>query len=469
MKNRTIAAIATPPGNGGVGIVRISGSKSVEIARSIFRRSCGRSEGNSPADDPSFSFKSHHLYYGHIIDPESGAVVDEVLVVAMLAPRSYTAEDVVEIQAHAGAYVMKSILDILTGEGAELADPGEFTKRAFMNGRIDLAQAEAVIDVINARTAASLAMAQEQMSGAMGEEISGIRKVLIDILTEIEAVIDFPDDVGDILDGDAMLRKLRSAVTGKVSSLLARYENAHFLRDGLKLVIVGPPNAGKSSLMNLLVNRERSIVTPVPGTTRDLIEDAFNLNGMPMVITDTAGLHDTDDPVESIGIERAEASIDAADMILYVIDAQQGVSAHDRQTLTGLSGRDLVLVVNKTDRLGDGVRMAIPDELKSVPAVHISAKENLGIDGLKDCVTEISMGKIGGDKSSIVPNLRHKGLLDTVMSSVSTFSDGVETQTPFELLAIDLEDGIAALGEIIGDSARPDILDNIFSNFCIGK
>ncbi len=468
MDESTIAAIATPPGNGGIGIIRISGNRALTIASAVFRRK-GSSSFKPGAGNNLSGIRSHRLYYGHVLDPITGVPVDEAMAVYMKGPKSYTAEDVVEIQAHAGSYVLRRILDLVLRMGAELAGPGDFTKRAFLNGRLDLTQAEAVIDIINARTHTALEIALEQVRGGITERVVEIRTVLMRILTEIEAVIDFPDDVGDILDPDRMTEEMLDSVLLPVKELVDRYDNAHFLRDGLKLAIVGPPNAGKSSLMNLLVNRDRSIVTPVPGTTRDLIEDSFNLAGIPFVITDTAGLHDTEDPVEVIGIKKAEEHIDSSDIILYVVEAGTGLSGRDMETLSRLEGKKTVFVINKVDIVGDDYRMDLPEDVEGLPTSYISVLNGTGVDQLKEAITGISMAEMETGLSSVVPNLRHRNGLQRVFDVVSSVVQGVAEDVPFELLAIDIGDAVESLGEIIGDTAKPDILDNIFSNFCIGK
>jgi tRNA modification GTPase len=307
MEYDTIAAIATPIGSGGIGIIKISGQDAFSIAEAIFQRSrpswgVGRPEGEALI----FPLKSHRLYHGYIVNPETGKVLDEVLLSAMKGPRTYTREDVIEINTHSGYIVMASILDLVLQKGARLADPGEFTKRAYLSGRIDLTQAEAVIDIINSRTEKSLEIATSQIKGDLKNRIEFMRHSLIDILTQVEAAIDFPEDVGDLIDVESVNQILNKAVIDELSDMVAQYENAHFLRDGLKMIVVGRPNVGKSSLMNRLIKNDRVIVTPIPGTTRDLIEETLNIRGIPVIIADSAGLHETKDPVEVIGIEKTK-------------------------------------------------------------------------------------------------------------------------------------------------------------------
>jgi len=317
MEYDTIAAIATPTGSGGIGIIKISGKDAFSIAEAIFQKShASRGEGSSESKALSFPLKSHRLYHGHIVNPGTGQVLDEVLLSAMKAPRTYTREDVIEINTHSGHIVMASILDLVLQQGARLADPGEFTKRAYLSGRIDLTQAEAVIDIINSRTQKSLEIATSQIKGNLKNRIESIRGSLIDIITQVEAAIDFPEDVGDVIDAVSVKQILDKEIIGELSDMVEQYENAHFLRDGLKMIVVGRPNVGKSSLMNRLIQEDRVIVTPIPGTTRDLIEETLNIHGIPVIIADSAGLHETKDPVEVIGIGKTKDYIHASDLIL---------------------------------------------------------------------------------------------------------------------------------------------------------
>jgi tRNA modification GTPase len=478
MENSTIAAIATPQGSGGIGIVRISGPDAARIGSSVFSRSNPECEGQNPEKNPSaFSlpsscssaFQSHRLNHGYIVNPENGTVLDEVLMVLMKAPHSYTTEDVVEIQAHCNPFVLRSILDLVIKQGARIAQPGEFTKRAYLNGRIDLTQAEAVIDIINARTTNALNVAISQIRGGLKMKVEAARQVLVDLLTEIEAVIDFPDDVKDILAPDHALEKIQLHVVNSLQELIENYESAHFLRDGFKLVIVGAPNVGKSSLMNLLMNKERSIVTSIPGTTRDLIEDSFNLDGIPIVLTDTAGFHETADPVECIGIQKAQQYIDQSDLVLLMLDASSDLTPEDLKLFNDLSSKRLILVFNKTDLADQNLQDQLPDFWKNLPKVYISALLNKGIDDLKRVITELIIGELPDRQDTIVPNLRHKIALEKALRSVASIRDGLGAGFPYELIAIDARESVDILEEILGITAKLDVLDNIFSNFCIGK
>lgn len=474
--NSTIAAIATPPGHGGIGIIKLSGPQSVDIALSIFRPKFASSQAGRDSATLSgpFSPKSRYLYYGHVVDADSENVIDEVLLVVMRGPRSYTTEDVVEIQSHAGPVVLKKILNALIKRGIRLADPGEFTRRAFLNGRIDLTQAEAVVDIINARSEKAVDMAVAQVSGELNRIIQDLRASLIESLTYVEAAIDFPDEVDADIDTAALAAHLDSAVFEKIHNLISRTNDQNFLRDGLKIVIIGAPNVGKSSLMNRLVDKDRSIVTDIPGTTRDFIEDAFVVNGVPVVVTDTAGLHETPDPVEQIGMDKAWAYISGADILLFTVDAGNPVSEAALTLFTKLeqAQKKIIIVVNKTDLPDDQQAFQFPaqwQEKENITSTRISALYNRGIDELKSQISNLVFNSDITIEDKIVPNLRHKLCLENALSALKKASDGLEQSLPFELIAIDLTTALDAVSEITGETVKPDILDNIFSRFCIGK
>ena len=471
MNDSTIAAVATPIGAGGIGIIKISGQNALQIALQIFQRS--HSSISNPDDKNSAdisSFRSHHLYHGYIVDPENEQLVDEVLLVVMLAPHSYTREDVVEIQAHSGPVVLRSILDLVLGYGAVIAGPGEFTKRAYINGRIDLTQAEAVIDIINARTNKSLEIAASLIKGEMQLCIERISDYLFNFLAEINAAIDFPEDVEETINVDRITDVLQNNIINTIKELIEQYDNGHILRDGIKLVIVGKPNVGKSSLMNSLVKKERSIVTALPGTTRDLIEESFSLSGMPIIIADTAGLHDTDDPVEAIGINKAKDYIDCSDLILFIIDGGSILTHEDHEIFKMINTRNSILVINKSDLFSDRHKVNTPDNWRKMPGVEISALYNRGLDELKDLIIKILYGENGFDpRTVIIPNLRHKLILDRCLVSLCSAVDGLNRESPLELIAIDVNEALDLLGEITGSSANNDVIDKIFNKFCIGK
>ncbi len=385
----TIAAIATPAGSGGIGIIKISGKDALAIAASVFRKSCARTP-NPELRTPN-AFESHRLYHGYVVNPENGRVLDEILLAVMVAPHSYTREDVVEIHAHSGSAVLTAILDLVLKNGARLADPGEFTKRAYLSGRIDLTQAEAVIDIINAKTDKSLEIATAQIRGNMKAHIESVRDSLLHILAETEAAIDFPEDVEESIDTDAVSEVIQNQVVHKLNELIRQYKNAHFLRDGLKVLIAGRPNVGKSSLMNCLLRKDRAIVTPIPGTTRDFIEETLNIRGIQVTITDTAGLHETDDPVEILGIKKAYEYIDNADLILFMTDLSQPLTPDDHKIYEKISHKDFILVTNKADLVEDRFAPDIPDawrlpkspELRKPEIIKTSVIYDKGVDALR--------------------------------------------------------------------------------------
>ncbi|MFC1856949.1 tRNA uridine-5-carboxymethylaminomethyl(34) synthesis GTPase MnmE [Thermodesulfobacteriota bacterium] len=467
----TIAAIATPPGSGGIGIIKISGPEAFSIAGSIFQRSGSEFKSPINPDHPSTPFlQSHHLYYGHIVVPDDGIILDEVLLTCMRAPHTYTREDIVEIQAHAGYVVLKAIFDLVLHQGARVSEPGEFTKRAFLNGRIDLTQAEAIIDIINAKTEKALAHATQQIKGKISQHIESIKKSLIEIMVEIEAAIDFPDDIDESVSAGKFVIDIENKVINKLKALLDQYHHCHVLRDGLKMVVVGRPNVGKSSLMNRLLQKDRVIVTSIPGTTRDLIEEAINIQGIPVILADSAGLHDTDDPVEVIGIKKTQEYINSADLILFVIDGSDPLTNADYRIYDDIYGMQTIIVQNKSDLVKDGLAVNLPDAWKDIPRVATSALYNNGIDSLKKLIVDISMGGFEWDiRNTIIPNVRHKIALERTLHAALAAEESVRSGTPFELIAIDIKAAIDALGEILGETTGEDILDQIFSRFCIGK
>ncbi len=471
IENPTIVAIATPIGSGGIGIIKISGKDAMSIAGKIFQRSGSASDENR--DEPSDfldSIKSHGLYHGYIRNPENGKIIDEVLLSAMRAPKTYTREDVVEIHAHSGPVALNSIVELVIKNGARIAEPGEFTKRAFLNGRIDLTQAEAVIDIINAKTEKSLEIAISQIKGDMRSKVESIRDSLMQIMTEAEAAIDFPDSVGETINIEKTIKLIQTNVINILKKLLSQFENAHILRDGFKLVVVGRPNVGKSSLMNRLINKDRAIVTPVPGTTRDFIEDYLNIRGIPVIITDTAGLHKTDDPIEVIGIKKAHEHIDSCNLVLFMVEACCPLTDEDYKIYDEIEVKNKILVVNKIDLVNDKFKLDIPDSWEKISSAYISALYNRGIEPLKDLIVKMAIGDKGlENQNTIVPNFRHKLQLDKSLDAASSVVQGLKTGTPYELIAIDLKEAIDALGEILGVTSKVNVLDQIFSKFCIGK
>jgi tRNA modification GTPase len=472
----TIAAIASSGGSGGIGIVKISGSKAFAVAKAVFRPADRGQDSKSvrpsalAEKNRAFEFESHRLYYGHILDPQNGAMLDEVLLSAMKAPRTYTREDVVEINAHGGAVVLHAILQVVLKMGARLAEPGEFTRRAFFNGRIDLTQAEAVVDVINARTQKSLHLAASQVSGKLRKQITSIRGGLVDLLTRIEAAIDFPDDVTEFIQTEDTVKSLQKEVLEPLRGLIRNYVDAHVFRDGLAVAVVGRPNVGKSSLLNQLVQKDRAIVTDVPGTTRDVIEETLNLEGIPVVVSDTAGVHHTDHPVEKIGIEKTLEHVNGSDVVLFMIEANCPLGPEDHLIYDRIHSKSIIVVINKIDLVQEGNETTPPNDWRFDDQVRISALYDQGIDHLKDKVIKIAGGQNPFDfNGMIVPNLRHKLLLETSLDAAESVVEQLKNGTPSDLIAIHLQEAIDALGSISGDNARVDVLDQIFSRFCIGK
>lgn len=459
MDSDTIAAVATPPGPGGIGVVKISGPRAIPVALPLLY----------PPREMS-RVTSHRLYYGSIIDPETGRVLDEVLFGVMKAPHTYTREDVIEIQAHGSRCGLGAILELVLKRGARLAEPGEFTKRAFLNGRIDLSQAEAVIEVVNAQTKEGLELAARQLEGHLLEVIQAIRGPIERILVEVEAAIDFPEDVEDIIRPEAFVRSMKQDVIAPLGALLDNYDEGHVYREGLAATIIGRPNVGKSSLMNRLLEKERAIVTAVPGTTRDFIEETVNIKGIPLRLIDTAGFHDTDNPLEAEGVKFTRRRLDDADLVLFMVDCSVPLSDEDMKIYDLVRNRETMLVINKIDIGDEDALGKIRDRLGGLSWVKVSALYNQGIERLKAAMFEQVTHRGGtAEVPSIVPNLRHKVALERALGASKDIVEGLQIRRPAELVAVDLKEALDALGEIIGVITTEEILDQIFSRFCIGK
>ena len=454
----TIAAISTPVGQGGIGIVRISGPRSLDIAETIFRPWKA-----APLADK----RSGSLLYGHIINPTDNTNVDEVLLAIMRAPNSYTKEDVVEINCHGGMISVKRALETVLAQGARLADPGEFTKRAFLNGRINLTQAEAVFDVITAKTEESMKLALEQLQGGLSEKLADIRKKLVDISASAEAYIDFPED--DIETKTSLQIRVRLAeIKEEVEGLSATFQEARFFRDGLAVAIVGRPNVGKSSLLNLLLKKDRAIVTELPGTTRDLIEDYLNINGLPIRIMDTAGIRNSEELVEKEGIRRSLDAINKADFIIALLDGSAPLEEDDLQLMKLIREKKAVIVINKSDLPAkislEGIRE------KGREYLLISALSGEGVDKLKSAIFHSNLRNWTEEREGVVvTNIRHKTALDKTSSSLGRALGLFLADEPLEFFSIELRDALDSLGEITGTVTTEDILDKIFSTSCIGK
>lgn len=454
----TIAAIATPIGTGGIGIIKISGPKATEIATQIFRPS-----------NVSPPFKSHHLYYGEVVDPHESYAIDEVLLSFMAKPRSYTREDVVEINCHGGYLVLQEILELVLKAGARLAEPGEFTKRAFINGRIDLTQAEAVVDLIESKTSLSLKYASSQLKGTLSQEINTLKRGLVEMLSILEASIDFPGEDLEIATPSHLITQTDHLVS-RVEKLLNTYSEGRLYREGVSTIITGKPNVGKSSLFNVLLGEERTIVTPVPGTTRDFIEEIINIKGIPLKIIDTAGLRDPADRIEEEGVRITKGKLDQADLILLVVDSSVKLDEQDEALFSALSGKRIVLAYNKIDLPRKASLEKIQRRLPGIQAVLISALCKTGIEELKETIVSLLIAHARSLPSCpIISNLRHKLILEKVLALTHSVREGLQKNIPHEFMASDIQAALNSLGEIAGHTTPEEILDQVFSRFCIGK
>ena len=451
----TIAAVSTPPGNGGIGIVRVSGSHAVSIAHTLFK----------PVT--SGGLQSHRFYFGSVFDPVTGDLVDESMAVIMRAPRSYTREDVLELHCHGGILVVEQILALVLANGARLADPGEFTRRAFLNGRIDLIQAEAVMDIISSQTNEALSLAQHQRGGALSLRMATIRDFLIQALAAIEAYIDFPeDDLGEM--DSKVIRALVDGAKVAVAGLLAGFNEGRILREGISVLIVGKPNTGKSSLLNRLLNENRAIVTHIPGTTRDIIEETLNLGGLPVRLLDTAGIRHTNDLVESEGIARALDKIPLADLILFVLDCSRLLDNDDLTIFDALTGKTVIAVLNKSDCPS---LLELPVSFSQLTQLSVSAENGNGLGNLKDLIRSTFLRDAAHDSRDYVAisHARHRDALESVNSILSRVSAGLEAVVSLELLAVDLREALSVIGSVTGQTTTDEVLDLVFSSFCIGK
>ncbi len=462
----TICAISTPLGEGGIGIVRLSGKNSFGIAERIFRpvrlqTPMGRR--------PDTRHQTHTIHYGHIVDPESGNVIDEVLLTFMKAPATYTREDVVEINCHGGIVPLKNVLELCLKEGARLADPGEFTKRAFLNGRIDLTQAEAVIDIIKAKTDRSLRVAMDQLRGVLSLKLNKIKEDLIALTALIEAHIDFPEEDIDVPSKERIEIQVKELIN-EIDALLRSSEGGKILREGISTAIIGRPNVGKSSLLNALLMEDRAIVTKIPGTTRDIIEEFINIDGIALKIVDTAGIRKAKGLAEEAGVRRSLRAIDGADLILLVLDGSQVLKEEDRTLFEKVKGRQGVIVLNKNDLPPKIEEDDLSKVIGEKPLVKISATEMTGIEELRKAISDlIFTGKVISQEGAIITKLRHKKNLLDAKENLENFRDLLAEGQSSEFLALDLREALDHIGEIVGIVTTENILDRIFSEFCIGK
>ncbi len=456
--DETIAAISTPPGAGGIGIIRMSGKRALYIVKKLFQ-----------PKDQNCSFASHRLNYGHIRHPEGGRILDEVLAVYMAAPYTYTREDVVEIHCHGSFLVLQNVLELILAHGAILAAPGEFTKRAFLNGRIDLTQAEAVIDILSARTRKGVDLAQEQLSGALYRKIEPVRQSLIHMRAIVEVAIDFPDEGIEIIDHRSLIEQLTLEVAAPLKNLLGNADRGRLYREGVSIVIAGLPNVGKSSLLNALLQEDRALVTAAPGTTRDFIEEIIDILGVPVRIIDTAGIRDNAGEVEELGIQKARELINKADLVALLIDGSRKISKDDQRLYEQVRHKQVLLVLNKIDICGHN-----PPDLSALVGighcVKISAKKLLGIEELKQAIfAAVTSGSQQWEEGGCAPNVRHKQALLAANESCERVLASLENGLTNDLIAVDLQDCLDHLSELVGETTTEDILDVIFAEFCLGK
>ena len=455
----TIAAISTPFGESGIGIVRISGSSAEPIARKLFK----------PKKDQSY-FISHHFHYGEIIDNQSGNPVDEVLIVLMKSPKTYTREDIVEIHCHGGHFILQKVLELVLKEGARVAQPGEFTKRAFLNGRIDLTQAEAVIDLIRAKTQTSLEIANQQLRGWLYKEMAQLKAQTIEHLGLIEAHIDFPEEeIEPIAFGE--LKGDLERMIHQVEEWIASYEEGRIFREGISCAIVGKTNVGKSSLLNVLLKEERAIVTPIPGTTRDVIEEVLNIYGIPVRLMDTAGLRKPADSIEQEGVRRAKERVADSDFVLLMLDGSRELDADDLEIFGEIRGKKRAVIINKKDLPLRISLEEVKSRFKDDPIVLISALKNEGIDGLKKMIyTSLVHKEVRATPEHlIVANIRHKTALTQVRDNLSNATKALEEGISLEFIAFEIRAALEALGELVGETTTEEVLNRIFEQFCIGK
>ena len=451
----TIAAISTPKGEGGIGIIRISGDKSFEILSKIFNT-------KNPNKDLGF----YKLNYGFIHD--KGKIIDEVMIVRMKAPKTYTCEDVVEINCHGGYFVTEKVLELVLKNGARHAEKGEFTKRAFMNGRIDLSQAEAVMDLIHGKTEKSISLSLDQLRGDLKNKINNFKKSLLDVTAHVNVVLDYPEEgIDDPLPEN--LRKNLEKVYEEANLLIESYDKGKKIKEGIKTVIVGKPNVGKSTLLNSLLREERAIVTHVPGTTRDIIEEIINIKGIPLVLTDTAGIRKTDDIVENIGVEKSKQLIEKADLILLVLDASEKLEKEDMEVIEKIkeNNKKTIVLLNKIDL----ERKLDLSSYNLENIVEISAKDNIGIEEMEDKIYSYIVEEDVENTSEklIITNIRHKTALEKTKEAVKNIFETIDTGMPLDLISVDLKEALDSLSEITGEISSEDILEHIFGNFCVGK
>ncbi|EOS27348.1 tRNA modification GTPase TrmE [Lachnospiraceae bacterium 3-1] len=463
MKTNTIAAIATAMSNSGIGIIRMSGEESFEIIDKIYR---GKKGEKKLSEVPS-----HTIHYGYICDGEK--VIDEVMVLVLKSPNTYTREDTVEIDCHGGVLVMKRILETVIKYGARPAEPGEFTKRAFLNGRIDLSQAESVIDVINAKNDFSLESSLHQLQGNLKNKIKEVRRKIIHEIAFIESALDDPEHIS--MEGySEKLKEIISELSLELKDLLLSSENGELLKEGINTVIIGKPNAGKSSFMNVLSGKERAIVTNIAGTTRDILEEQVNLDGITLNVMDTAGIHDTWDTVEKIGVDKAKESLSRADLVIYMVDASTVLDENDEEILGLLSDKKTIVLLNKSDLEKSTTENMVFSHLEergmNHPVLSVSMKEEIGVKEIKNKIKEMFFaGEISFNDEILITNVRQKSFLQSALDSLNMVRQSIEDEMPEDFYSIDLVSASEELGNITGECASEDLVNEIFSKFCMGK
>ncbi|MBR3281001.1 MAG: tRNA uridine-5-carboxymethylaminomethyl(34) synthesis GTPase MnmE [Clostridia bacterium] len=449
----TIAAISTPIGQGGIGIIRISGPKSLDIIKRIFKSKQAKYTPNT-------------IVLGKIYDNEE--LIDEVLVSYFKAPFSYTGEDVIEVNSHGGTLVVQRILEIILNNGAKLAEPGEFTKRAFLNGKLDLSQAEAVIDLINSKTKSENDNSIKQLDGILGDKIRNIKKDIIDVLVDLEANVDYPEYDIEEISREKVIKQISKSLSD-LEQLSHSFEEGKVLKNGINTAIIGKPNVGKSSILNRFLKEERAIVTDVAGTTRDTIEEAIIHNGILINFIDTAGIHETTDIVEEIGVEKSKKAIEDSDLVLVVLDNSSKLSKEDEELIDLVKDKKRIIVLNKIDKQ-EKISAEFRDLFKNDEIVMISAKENCGIEELLDMITiNYINNKVSGKTDIVITNIRHKDAIDKTILSLNNVLNAAKSGVPLDMISIDIQNSISFLGEILGDNVSEDIINGIFSKFCLGK
>lgn len=469
MSSNTIAAISTPLGPGGIGVVRISGPLAYTIMKQLFVRKKRRSNRTGRYSEEG-RFSSHFVYYGHLVEPEHENIIDEVLAIYMKGPKSFTREDVVEFHSHSGFVVLDRILHAVVDAGADLSGPGEFSKRAFLNGRIDLTQAEAVLDLINAPCETAVQMASRQVAGGLREVIEALTATIAKLQAVCEANIEFYESVEDDQARLTVQEALSNSVLPEITKLIKRQKDTAIFKEGVLLAIAGAPNVGKSSLLNRLVERETAIVSEVPGTTRDIVRDYISINGVPVVICDTAGIHDTQDPVECLGIKKARDHFRRADIVLLVLEAARKLNNFEKKLIEELKYTRMIAVINKADIADDDAVADTQEKTKSIPHIQVSAKTGIGVAALKERIfNDLVSGKDIGHHAGATPNLRQRILLERIVQALQRCIVAAETEQSLDVISGLLNDILNLLGYISGNQKKEDLYDHIFSQFCVGK